>query len=57
VLPAFLDAPLTKGQRVGKAAFYNGKELVFETDIIVKNDVNKLSYGFILKKILCKLSE
>ena len=57
VLPAFLDAPLTKGQRVGKAAFYNGKELVFETDIIVKNDVNKLSYGFILKKILYKLSE
>ena len=57
VLPAFLDAPLTKGQRVGKAAFYNGKELVFETDIIVKNDVNKLSYGFILKEILYKLSE
>ncbi|NLT09248.1 MAG: D-alanyl-D-alanine carboxypeptidase [Ruminococcus sp.] len=54
VLPEYLEAPLSAGQLVGKAAFFNGKELVFETDVIVKNDVNKLTFRFILEKIMYK---
>ena len=54
VLPAYLEAPLRAGQTVGKAAFFNGKELIFETDVIVKNDVNKLTFRFILRKIMYK---
>jgi len=57
VLPEYLDAPLKAGQPIGKAAFFSGRNLVFETDIIVKNDVNKLTYGYILKKIMYKMLE
>lgn len=57
VIPDYLDAPLSKGDRVGRAAVYNGKNLVFETDIIVKNDVNKLTFCFLLRKVLLNITE
>lgn len=52
VIPEYLEAPLEKGQKIGTAAFYNGDTLVYETDIIVKNDVERLSYEYIFKKML-----
>jgi D-alanyl-D-alanine carboxypeptidase (penicillin-binding protein 5/6) len=57
VIPEYLEAPLKKGQKIGTAAFYNGDTLVFETDIIVKNDVERLSYCYILRKFLLNLIE
>jgi len=57
VIPSFLVAPLHKGQVIGEAVFYDGKEQVFQTDIIVKNDVNKLDFGYVLKKMLYKVLE
>lgn len=57
VIPDFLVAPVSKGERVGKAAVYNGNNLVFETDIIVKKDVKKLTFPFLLKKVLLNITE
>lgn len=52
VIPSYLKAPLRKGQRVGTAAFYQGKTLVCEIDIIVKNNVRKITWRFIITKML-----
>ncbi|MBQ8297404.1 MAG: D-alanyl-D-alanine carboxypeptidase [Ruminococcus sp.] len=57
VMPEYLEAPLKKGQKAGTAAFYNGDTLVYETDIIVQNDVKRLTYSYILKKMLLNLIE
>lgn len=57
VVPDYLTAPLSKGDCVGRAAVYNGKNLVFETDIIVKNDVKKLTFSFLLRKVLLNITE
>lgn len=57
VIPEFVDAPLRKNQKIGTVAFYSGESLVYETDIIVKNDVKKLSYGYVFKELLLNLIE
>lgn len=57
VMPEYISAPVKKGQKVGTAAFYNGETLVYETAIIAKNSVEKLSYSYILKKMLLKVIE
>lgn len=55
VIPEYLTAPLKKGQKIGTAGFYSEKNLVCEIDIVTDSDVNKLTFGFILKKTLCNL--
>lgn len=55
VLPAYMKAPLKTGQKVGTAAFYHGKTLVCETDIIVKNNVCKITWRFVITKMLFNL--
>ena len=57
VIPEFVDAPLRKNQKIGTVAFYSGESLVYETDIIVKNDVKKMSYGYVFKELLLNLIE
>ncbi len=55
VLPDHLTAPVRKGQKIGTAGFYSGKELVCETPIVAAEDVDRLSFGFVLHKTLFKL--
>lgn len=55
VIPEYLSAPVKKGQRIGKAAFYSEKNLVCEIDIITVNNVDKLTFGFVMEKILTNL--
>lgn len=55
VIPDYLEAPVYQGERIGKATVYNGKNLVLETDIIVKNDVARLTFSFVFKKILSNI--
>ncbi len=52
VLPDYLNAPLEKGQKIGIAGFYSGDTLVCETDIVVSNDVEKLTFYYGFKQIL-----
>lgn len=55
VLPEYMTAPIKKGQVIGSAGFYSEKNLVCEIDIIAGADVEKLSFGYILKKTLCNI--
>lgn len=55
VIPEYITAPVKKGQKIGTMAFYNGDTLVFETDIITKNEVKKSSLLFTVKKSLSNL--
>lgn len=55
VLPEYVTAPLKKGQRIGTVGFYSDKELVCEADIVAAENVERLSFGFILKKTLLNM--
>ncbi len=57
VIPDYINAPVKKGDRIGTAGFYNGDTLVYETAIVTKNDVKKVSLGYIFKEILLNLIE
>lgn len=57
VLPYYLEAPVHEGQRVGTAAFYNGKALVYEADIVAVGSVKKLTFGYVLTQMLLKMIE
>lgn len=57
VLPDYVTAPVTKGQKIGTAAFYNGKTLVYEEDIVAADSVSELNYGYVLKKLLLNMIE
>ena len=57
IVPEYIDAPVKRGQRIGTAAFYNGKTLMYESPIIVKSDVKRLSVSFVVKKMLAELTE
>lgn len=52
VIPDYLTAPLKKGQVIGTVGFYSGDTLICETDIIVKNNVDALSFACCFRKIL-----
>lgn len=55
VLPDYVTAPVKKGQKIGAAAFYNGKTLVYEEDIIAAESVSELSFKYVLKKLLLNM--
>ncbi|MBQ9898099.1 MAG: D-alanyl-D-alanine carboxypeptidase [Ruminococcus sp.] len=57
VIPQYIEAPVTAGQRLGTAAFYNGKTLVCETDITAKTSVPRLTYWYTFCKLMSKLIE
>ncbi|MDO4864429.1 MAG: serine hydrolase [Ruminococcus sp.] len=55
VLPEYLSAPVKKGQKIGTAGFYSGKELVCEADIVAAGNVARLSFRYVFGKTLVKL--
>lgn len=55
MIPDFLTAPVKKGQAIGVAGFYSGDTLVCETDIITKDNVDKLSFAYSFRKILSNI--
>lgn len=57
VIPEYLTAPVRIGQPIGTAAFYNDDMLVYETELLTKNAVPKLSYSYVLGKLLEKMME
>ena len=57
VIPEYITAPVREGQPVGAVAFYNGDTIVFETDIVTKSAVHKLSWNYVLKQTLLKMIE
>lgn len=55
LVPEYMEAPLRKGQKIGTAGFYSGDTLVYETAIVVKDDVERLSFMYVFKKMLLNL--
>lgn len=55
ILPEYISAPVKKGQKIGAVGFYNKDTLVFETEIVTKNSVKKIGFGFVFKKMLSDL--
>ena len=52
-LPEYVEAPIKKGQTVGRVGFYNGDTLLYETDLITANKVDNMTFSKALKKYLC----
>lgn len=57
VLPKFVAAPVKNGQVIGTAAFFNGKTLVYESDIITDGSVSPLDYSYIFREMLLNIVE
>ena len=57
VLPKYITAPVKEGQVIGTAAFYNGKTLVYESDIVTADSVRPLDMRYILDKMLLNIVE
>lgn len=50
-----INLPIVKGGKVGRATAEKGRQLIFETDIIVKEDVNKAKWFVLLGRYLADL--
>lgn len=57
LIPEYIEAPVKKGQIVGRIGFYNGDTLLFETDLLASQSVNKISFKKAIKKYLCIMYE
>lgn len=55
VLPKFVTAPVKNGQVIGTAAFFNGKTLLYESDIITDGSVSSLDYPYIFRGMLLNI--
>ncbi len=52
LIPEYVEAPVKKGQTIGRVGFYNDETLLYETDIIASQAVEKISFHKALKKYL-----
>ena len=55
MIPEYVDAPVKKGQKVGCIGFYNGKTLLYETDLIALSEVEKRGFWSSIVKCLIVL--
>lgn len=54
VLNENIEAPLKKGDKVGKVVFYQNEDVIHTCDIISNEDINKVNYISIFKKLIKK---
>lgn len=52
LIPDYIEAPVKKGQLVGKVGFYNGDSLIYETNLIACDTIEKADFSSSLKKVL-----
>ena len=50
--PNKINAPLKSGQKIGKATISKNGQLIGEIDLIVKTDIDKLSFTDYIDKIV-----
>ena len=55
VLPRYVLAPVKKGQRLGRAAFYHGDTLLDETAVVASDSVRLRNFGDSLSQFVVKL--
>ena len=44
-LPEYLEAPVKKGDKIGKVTYTTGKEELASFDIIAKNETEEINFG------------
>lgn len=52
MIPEYVEAPVRKNQIIGKIGFYNGDTLIYETDLVASQSVEKISIKKALEKYL-----
>jgi len=52
LIPDYVDAPVKKGQSVGRIGFYNGDSLLYETNLVACEAVDKADFAGSIKKLL-----
>ncbi|MGN0620953.1 MAG: D-alanyl-D-alanine carboxypeptidase family protein [Porcipelethomonas sp.] len=52
VIPLYLNAPVKKGQTIGKLGFYNGDSLIYETNLVAASSVDSMSMKIAVKRFL-----
>ncbi len=55
VLPKYIKAPVKKGQPVGIVGFYCGDELIYETELVAVNDIEKMTVSKAFSKLFTSL--
>ena len=51
-LPGFIEAPAKKGDVIGKIVYKIGDDVISETDVILDEDVRRVTFSDILKSIV-----
>lgn len=54
-LPAYVEAPVQKGRKIGSVAFYNGDTLLYETALVTAEPVEAMTFSRALTKITVKM--
>lgn len=52
LIPNYIDAPVEKGQMVGKVGFYSGDTLLYETNLVACKKIEKNDFSNSIKKIM-----
>lgn len=52
LIPEYIDAPVKKGQVAGRVGFYNGDTLLYETNLVACEDIEKNDFAYSIRKIL-----
>ncbi len=52
LIPDYIEAPVKKGQLVGRVGFYNGDSLLFETELVACETIEKADFASSMKKVL-----
>lgn len=55
VLPQYVEAPVRRGQKLGTVAFYEGDTLLYETNVVASDNVEKRQFQHTLLKIVVKM--
>ena len=52
LIPQYVEAPVAKGQTVGRVGFYDGDTLLYETDLIALSTVEEMGFYEAMRKCL-----
>ncbi len=52
VLPDFIEAPVKKGDVIGKIIYKIGDDVISETDVIADEDIRRMTFSDVMKNIL-----
>lgn len=55
VIPRYIEAPVTEGQKLGTAAFYQEDTLLYETSVVAADAVRRRNFGDAFLKIVVKM--